>query len=569
LNQRLTVVDTKPTLLDFSLVEEGIREHTIADVSRGMAFARYVVETVFNVPKANIDDHIVDGGQDRGIDIILIDHEQKIINICSCKSVINYKKSSRNFPGDEIDKIASFVDDLLYKRDSLLDSVNGALAAKIREIWEIWINDPYPLKVHLFSNQLPLADAERDRLNLILSRHNIQLLEHGLYELAHGVVRAAKPKFRKKITPIKEDAFFFSENGHRGSVVRVLLSELYNFLKMEEAGDFDERLLGYNVRYFLGMENSVNSNIKETLLSEKAADFWFFNNGITVVCDQILSVGNGCHPITLINPQIVNGGQTAQVIHDIGSQSLLELDKGSISVKVIETSNREFIENIAIASNTQSRIFGRDLRANDPIQTALASLISGRGYFYQRKRGEKCPSGVIDIIDAARAGQLLFAYLRGDPTRSKTNSNDIFDDFYKEVFDPNSSTADLIIAAHRCHSRIEEIRKKAILFQRANSRNSFRETWIIEGHLHVLFAVGEIMRRRSISLEDAESAINLIDEAMKIVEDFVSMHPTVSSYRLFRLASTKEELVSLIDSIGNPTFDHPIQMTLEFDKAPL
>ncbi|WP_457093362.1 AIPR family protein [Microvirga sp. P5_D2] len=560
MSTKLAVLNTKPTLLDFSVVERGIKERSSDENSRGPAFVRYVVETVFHIPAEDAALHIVDGGQDRGVDIIYIDHENRVINICSCKVVAQFKRSHRCFPGDEIDKIVSFVDDLLFGREELLESVNGALAAKVREIWEIFADDPYPIKVRLFSNQLPLADAERARLVTSLARHKIELLEHGLYELAHGAVRATRPKFRKKLLPIKGDAFSVVDADRKGIVTRVTLKDFYEFV-CDEKGDFDERLIEQNVRYFLGHDNDVNREIRSTLIGGKADDFWFLNNGLTIVCDQVVAIENGCHPLTLVNPQIVNGGQTAHVIHHVGAETLVALNEGSLSVKIIQTSDPKLIERVALASNTQSRIFGRDLRANDHIQTRLASSISNHGYFYRRKRGEKGPADT-KVIDASRAGQLILAFVCGEPTKSKTNSNDIFGDLYSLAFDPNVVTAELVIAASRIHEEVGAIRQQALAWQSSISRNSFAETWIIEGHLHLLFVIGELMRRKGLSYESVDEAINLIPEAIAVLSQYVVNHQRVSAYRLFRLVSSKEELLGIIDGFGRPSPAQPHQLSL-------
>jgi hypothetical protein len=215
----ITLVSTKskPTLVDYGLIESGIKTHCENGVGRGIAFANYVTQTIFGVPPDQVKDAVVDGGHDRGIDIIYIDESNRVINICSCKCVANFKKATHNFPGDEIDKIISFIDDLLFHRDEMLNSVNGALATKIREIWElVGSGEGYNINVRLFSNQLTLAPSERNRLVTALERHRVSLFEHGLYELAHGVVRAVQPKFKKRLTPLNNAIAPHFEGDHIG-----------------------------------------------------------------------------------------------------------------------------------------------------------------------------------------------------------------------------------------------------------------------------------------------------------------------------------------------------------------
>ena len=558
----LKVITTKPTLLDYQAVERGISERIGLDVERSQAFARYVLEKTFLIDPLKVDDFIVDGGNDRGIDIAYIDEENRIINLGSCKTVGTYKKSLSTFPGSEIDKIISFVDDLIYRREVLLTSLNPALVIFVRRAWELLGSEDYTIQVHLFSNQLTLAKSESTRLVTHLGRHGIKLFEHGLYELAHGIVRAAKPRFKKAISTIKGCCYAINDNGMRGFTATLTLSELKKFLSVGRPSLFDERLLAENVRYYLGISNDVNREIRETLLSGHSSEFWYLNNGITIVCDQIVGMSNGCHPITVVNPQIVNGGQTANVVFEILSESLLRDADGSIAIKIIETSDEDFIKKIAVASNTQSRILSRDLRANDRVQTKLASALSDRGYSYIRKRGATSASLDHNEIDAARVGQLLLAYLHAEPARSKTDSQEIFGDLYSLVFNENDLDADLIVAIVHCHDKIEEKRKKAEALQRAMANKSFDETWIIEGHLHVIYAVGEILRRRGLPLNNRESCLDILDEAITIVEEFVRQNPKISYYRLFRSSSTKDSICNLINAASPSSPHNPVQMTL-------
>lgn len=556
------MISPKPTLLDFGLVERGISEHSGKTLPRERAFIHYVLSTIFGLDPSDCAEHIVDGAGDRGIDIIYIDHQSRQINIGSCKTVANYKNSLRSFPGTEIDKIISFMDDLMFHRDAIFNGANGSISIKIQEIWEILSTDPYELKIHLFSNQLTLNEAEKSRLRTALARHRTNLYEHGLYEIAHGVVRATRPKFQKRISPITEQFFTVRENGHRGFVTRITLKELYAFLELPNSNKFDERLLDQNVRYFLTLDNAVNQEIRATLVTGNPHDFWFLNNGLTIVADQVVTIENGCHPITLVNPQIVNGAQTAKVIFHVGAETLAGLTEGTIAIKLIESSNKGFIEKIAIASNTQSRIFGRDLRANDHIQTKLASAINSYGYFYKRKRGEEIPRSSIGIIDSARAGQLLLAYVHGDPVKSKTNSNDIFEDLYQLTFDPNVITAEMVITAHRIHQKVDAIRQKALAWQKSVTRKAFVESWLIEGHLHVMFVLGELMRRRQIALDKAEDGIGLIDDAVAIVERFVRCNEKFAAYRLFRSTSSRDSILQIMDGLIEPSANNPQQLLL-------
>lgn len=551
----------KATIVDFGLVEGKIRERLTESVARSLAFTHLVAETIFDIASDEVEDHIVDGGGDRGIDIVFIDHNNRRINIGSCKTVSTYKNSQKFFPAEEIDKVISFVDDLLTHREDSFAACNPRLKFKVSEVWDIFSAEHYEVAVHLFSNQATLPDDARARLQDALFRNNVRLYEYGLFELSHGIVKATRPKFKKKLLPMRNSSYAVDDSGTRALVTRVELKELGNFLDL--TGVFDERLIWQNVRYFLGLDNDVNREIKLTLQSDEAKTFWYLNSGLTIVCDQIASIANGHHALTLVNPQIVNGCQTAAVIHSVGLDTLAGIPEGSVQVKIIETTDARFIEQISLASNTQSRILGRDLRANDLFQQQIATALRAAGIFYRRKRGETAPSKTMPIIDAARAGQLLLAYACGEPAKSKTNSNDIFGDLYLEAFNPGQVTPDLIFAAHGCHQNILDRRSKAVAWQSSIAKDSYDEAWIVEGHFHVLFVVAELMRRSGLSLESYEGAISLIDEAFSIVQEFVNRHKKVSFYRLFRLQNSKDDLQRIIDETSGVVVDYPVQLRLD------
>ena len=91
-------------------------------------------------------------------------------------------------------------------------------------------------------------------------------------------------------------------------------------------------------------------------------------------------------------------------------------------VRVIETSDALLIEEVSIATNSQSRIGSRDLRANSAIAKKLASGLERLGYYYVRKRGEKSAYSPDKTIDALKGGQLILAYVRGQPEKAKTDT---------------------------------------------------------------------------------------------------------------------------------------------------
>jgi AIPR protein len=554
----------QPTTLDYGTVESRIRAQSPYEEGRNRQFARYICQEFFQIPDGDVSQCITDGFHDNGVDIVYIDDSSHTINICNCKTVEKYKNALKHFPGSEIDKISTFLHILMYRKEEALSQLNPSLANWVRKIWDILSEDEWKVQINLFSNQLPLTIQDRQRFITLISDHrNIELDEHHLYELAHGSVISSRPNFKKKLILLQNCAYMVEENGHKGLQTRVSLENLANFVStVENHRVFDERLLHHNVRYFLGQDNAVNKSIKESLSGESAHNFWFLNNGLTIVCDGVIGIANGCHQITLINPQIVNGGQTSRVLHNRFCNDIVAGPDGSIQLKIIQTKDLKFINEIAFASNNQSRIYGRDFRANDMRQLKLATALASEGVFYRRKRGEKANFDARITVDLFRTGQLLLTILQKEPVRAKTVSHELFGDLYEQVFDETRLTPELIVSCHKIDSLLESKRAVIIANQTKAMGAEFEEPWIIEGHFHVLFVASELLRRETLDVTRVENFEPYVDEAIRIVTRFVQSHSGVSGYRLFRTAASKIGLLKIMDQTSHAVEEVQFEMNL-------
>ena len=91
------------------------------------------------------------------------------------------------------------------------------------------------------------------------------------------------------------------------SMTDVAVAGLY-----ERAG---ARLFARNVRGFLG-STEINRGMEETLAHEPEY-FWYYNNGITIVCDAKQESSRGQSLLRVTNPQVINGQQTTRTLSRI------------------------------------------------------------------------------------------------------------------------------------------------------------------------------------------------------------------------------------------------------------
>jgi hypothetical protein len=155
------------------------------------------------------------------------------------------------------------------------------------------------------------------------------------------------------------------------------------------------RVFARNIRGFLGRKESpVNAEMEKTLKQEP--DFFFYyNNGVTVLCDRAEKKSRGGQDILRVwNPQIINGQQTTRMLAGAGAGS----DSSSVLVKVLQVpdlhragskSFDDLVGQIVKGTNWQNKIERSDLIANDPKQVTLEREFRKRGYVYLRKRQTK------------------------------------------------------------------------------------------------------------------------------------------------------------------------------------
>jgi hypothetical protein len=153
------------------------------------------------------------------------------------------------------------------------------------------------------------------------------------------------------------------------------------------------RLFARNVRGFLG-STEINRGMEATL-SREPEYFWYYNNGITVVCDDAKHESSrGQNLLRVTNPQVINGQQTTRTLAKVTRKG----PRASVLVRVIrvprgrseQTSQFEtLVSQIVSATNWQNAIRPSDLMSNDRRQIEIERQFRKINYLYLRKRMTK------------------------------------------------------------------------------------------------------------------------------------------------------------------------------------
>lgn len=162
--------------------------------------------------------------------------------------------------------------------------------------------------------------------------------------------------------------------------------------------DHGDLLFSKNIRMSLGL-TQVNAAIRKTLL-EDPANFWYLNNGVTVLCDAIQPHYwrrgvNAPVELRLQGASVVNGAQTVVATHDAMGQAPDTVGDAMVEVRAISLAGcpPEFSSSITKATNTQNRVEPRDFVALDTTQAQISDdfrLSLQRSYVI--RRGEPIPS---------------------------------------------------------------------------------------------------------------------------------------------------------------------------------
>ncbi len=208
----------------------------------------------------------------------------------------------------------------------------------------------------------------------------------------------------------------------------VPLSECIKFLGIKDGTLFQK-----NVRQSLGLNNTLNKGIKNTIYSDRHRDFFFFHNGITAICNRMEKKGS---TLCLQGVSVVNGCQSLNTILSC-SERVKTLTDTSLLFRFYEIPQRERADKISINTNSQSAVKPRDLRSNDRRVLNLKRAYEQKypsGYFVT-KRGEAPPADrdKTFTVDLSELGKCLISWHSQRPNVAYSETK-IFDKYFEQLF---------------------------------------------------------------------------------------------------------------------------------------
>jgi AIPR protein len=353
---------------------------------------------------ASAGSSVVDSYDDNGIDAIYFDTDEKLMFLVQSKWHMN---GTGSIGAAEVMKFAQGVHDLLEAKFSRFNDKVRRQEAAI----------------------LAALDDPSVRFRLVVVHAGVQSLsthaQRPLNDLLNEVNDASNMVSTVIFTQTELHRAVVAEAEGDSIKLEVLLSEwgqckqpyasYYGQVEAADIGlwwkDHQQALFAKNLRKFTG-STEVNEAIKDTLKigPEK---FWYFNNGITILCTKLRKKPMGgstrssgafvCEGVS-----IVNGAQTVGCIGAIAASDPDSLGNARVHVRLISVANcpAEFSTAITRAANTQNKIERRDFAALDPEQERLRRdlrLDLGKTYFYKSGDSPGNPSDGCTIEEATIA----------------------------------------------------------------------------------------------------------------------------------------------------------------------
>lgn len=409
----------------------------------GQRFVAWYMRNIHLLDQRQAKDAVTDGPGDKQIDAVYIDEDEQKIYIIQGKYYLGESISSE--PVREVISSWSQFHDLA----KLQENANAKLKTKIAEISDP-IKEGYLICFELITTSIFTENAQQD-IDAFQSKlseddssdFNAQFSvidKQGLMDLYNRVLEQTNP-ILNHVIDLEEGKYLMTEI----SSTNVLLAALPLKECITIPGIKDGSLFQKNVRQSLGINNSVNKKIKNTINNpDKCHDFFFFHNGITAICNKMEALGNGKFKFYGLN--VVNGCQSLNTILSC-SENVKKREDAYILFRFYEIPQRDRSDSISTNTNTQSTVKARDLRSNSRQVLKIKKAFEQQypDGFFATKRGEIIPADKDkdQVIELSLLGKQLTAWYMQRPNLSYGETK-IFDKYFNTLFKNDYAPSDIL-----------------------------------------------------------------------------------------------------------------------------
>jgi len=431
---------------------------TVRDTDVFELFALNEITKSYKLSFENLQNSVVDGGHDGGIDSMIllvndeiVEHlddldEFKFNSKTVTKVILTQSKKENSFKEGPLDKLITSIPELFNLASTenlLLTRFNSNVVDKammIREVWtktavkggKLEIEFVYACNADEIVVNSSFTSKEAQLITITKTTFSTELVSFVKFS-SKELLESFRTTLLDRITlEFKEQPLSTTFSTHGIGYVGMVKLGKYKAFLTSETGEIRDDLFESNIRHFQGAVD-VNKKISQSIESTFNRDFWWLNNGITIIAESPNQIGAN---LSLENIQIVNGLQTSYSIYNSHSGDLN--DERAVLVKVIITDDKETIDNIIASTNSQNPVSATLLRATDNIQRNIELYFFTAGYFYDRRKNYYKNQGkpASRIFSIQFAAQSIRAIADSDPHSARAKPTSLIKDdrTYNEIF---------------------------------------------------------------------------------------------------------------------------------------
>lgn len=512
-----------PNITTFSVLHEKVKklkeDLSLSDFSS--AFTRYALEIIIKLNNDDIEESITDGPDDGGIDAIYI--KDREVHLFSFTYTDNVDNSDKNYPGNDIDKIIVTTSQILSKQLNT-GLYNDAIKDKYGEILAEFDKGKTTTKLYLVSNKKHPVDSEKKKLASQLSQFRfIEIRYFDLNDLVGLLLENRTNKIDGDLNFIDKQHFEKSD-GNIKTIIGVMPAiDLINIISDKEKKTIpNEAIFNDNIRVYKP-QHSINKSIKEAALSENNFQFFYLNNGITILCEECDYTPHQRAPkLHLKNLQIINGGQTSHSLFEVYKKSPDKLNNIELLIRICVTKKENPIsELISETTNSQIPVVSRDLRSNDLIQKKLELDFSTLGYFYERKPNQYSDKPKTQILNNELLAQLFMSFHLDKPSEAKNTKSLIFGELYDDIFDENVINAKYLLSIFKLYQPLFNMKQSIQRKKRRREPINEKEAFISRATFHILTAMKHVAinEKKDVFLETEYTFLK--DKAIEFISQIV------------------------------------------------
>lgn len=391
-------------------IEEDIKEYQenykyISNIEKDeWAFNYWVLDKLFYEDEELVEEKIVDY-HDLGIDAYEIYEDTKDIFLIQNKyygeSTIIAAEYVKN---DFLLRAITALENGTYKKS---DELQGAFT-KYKD------NADFTVHLQLFvtnNNHNKEADEYVKKFNVAHPKYIAKIFYlDDIEERYYGETQQIKKNISVKVESVNKGTILnINTEGYKLENVidaRYVLTPVVSVYRLyRDSIEKGYPIFDKNIREYLG-NKGVNKSIYQTLLDEEdRKNFFYYNNGITVICDKMTKIVtqpsdyNMNAAFTIENPQIVNGCQTVNSIYEalknIDPDKLEKNFKDTfVMLKILEidrddSADDKLYKDIVKYTNSQNSIDEKTFVANTDTFIRLQKEFESKGFLLLIKQSDK------------------------------------------------------------------------------------------------------------------------------------------------------------------------------------